>query len=440
MYNYARNYRNWAPQRRPLTRFRDSSLPITYGQDDEGNHADSDNHEDDDSINDSRQFGNEIQAIDYYAQRNEDYDRHDHSKSSTWNQDSKHNSVSRNSYQADTAPVRGRVQEYSTLPDEVVSAHSSSGDHDFAYSSAAGQEFGIFKKQNPEDGQQFRVFKNQHHGAGQDFRVFKTQDPENRQEFRVSMNRNPSGRQEFRLENQKFVEGDEFRFKNQNHGNRKEIRHNVQNYPAVQETQINSHNFGSGQTSAGTQDSRYNSQNFGGTHDLRYTTQIRNSGQETRLQIQNFGGGQDLRYNTHNSDGRYINQNSASGVQSSEPGFSAFPGKANNNRPHRETEHVAGGVDTTHANSDDLYYKAFRSFSFRKNPTRSGSRGQTGSFSGASFSDEGISHSSSPLFQTGSEHNDGRDYQWFNNGKRPNKDHDIGLFEGLEDINDRTGI
>jgi hypothetical protein len=439
MYNYARNYRNWAPQRRPLTRFRDSYLPITYGQEDEGNHADSDYHEDDDSINDFRPFGNEIQAIDYYAQRNRDYDRHDHSKSSTWYQDSKHDSVSRNSYQADNAPVRSRVQGYSTLPDEVISAHSPSGDHDFVYSSAAGQEFGIFKKENLEDGQQFRMFKNQNPGAGQDFRVFKTQDPENRQEFRVSINRNPSGRQKFRLENEKFVEGEEFRFKNQNPGSREEMRHNVWNHPALQETQINSHNFGSGQISAGTQNSRYNSQNFRGTHDFQYTTQIPHSGQE--IKIQNFGGGQDLRYNSHNSDGRYINQNSASGVQSSEPSFSAFPGKANNNRPHRETEHVAGGVDTSRANSEDLYYKAFRSFSFRKNPTHSGSKGgQRGSFSEASYSDEGISQSSSPSLQTGVKHSDGRNYQWFNNGKRPNKDHDIGLFEGLEDINDRTGI
>lgn len=427
MYNYARNYRNWAPQRRPLARFRDSYLPITYGQEDEDNHADSDNYEDDYSIHDSRPFGNEIQAIDYYARRNRDYDRHDQSKSSAWNQESRHDSVSRNSYQPDNAPVRSRVQGYSTLPDEVVSAHSPSGDHDFVYSSAAGQEFGIFKKQNLEDGQQFRAFKNHNPRAGQDFRVFNTQDPEKRQEFQ--------------LKDQKFGEGEEFRLKTQYPANREEVPHSVQNYPTVKETQINSHNFGSGQTSVGTQDSRYNSQNFRGTHDLQFTRQIPNSGQQTRLNIQNFGGGQNLRYNTHNSDGRYVNQNSASGVESGEPRFSTFPGKANNNRPHRETEHAAGGVDTSRANSEDLYYKAFRSFSFRKNPTHSGSKeGQRSSFSGASFSDEGISHSSPPSFQTGAEHSDGRNYQWFNNGKRPNKEHDIGLFEGLEDINDRTGI
>lgn len=441
MYNYARNYRNWVPQRRPHTRYRDSYLPITYGQEDDGNHADSDNQEDYDSNNDSTSFGNEIQAIDYYARRNRD-DRRDHSKSSTWNQDSRHDSVSRNSYQPDNTSVRSRVQGYSTLPDEVINAHSSSGDHDFVYSSATGQEFGIFKKQNLEDSQQFRLFKNQSPGAGQDFRVFKTQDPGNGQEFRVSVNHNPLGIQEFRLKNNKFREGEEFRFKNQNSGNREETRQNVQNYPAVQETQIDSHKFGSGQTSAGTQDSRYNNQNFRGTHEFQYTTQTPHSGQESRLKIQNFGGVQDLRYNTHNSAGRYVNQNSASGVQSSEPHFSAIPGKADNNRPHRETEHTAaGGVDTPRANSEDLYYKAFRSFSFRKNPTHSSSKGgQTGSFSGSSFSDEGISHSASPPFHSGVEHSDGHNYQWFNNRKRPNKDHDIGFFEGLEDINDRTGI
>jgi hypothetical protein len=271
--------------------------------------------------------------------------------------------------------------------------------------------------------------------------VFKTQDPGNGDEFPVSVNQNPQGRQEFRLKNQKFGEGEEFRFKNQNPGKREETRHNVQNYPAVQETQIDSHNFGSVQTSADTQDSRYNFQNFRGTHDLQYTTQIPHSGQKSSLKIHNFGGGQDPRYNTHNLAGRYINHNSASGVRSSEPSFSAIPGKANNNGSHRETEHTAGGVDTSRANSEDLYYKAFRSFSFRKNPTHSGNKGgQTGSFSGASFSGEGISHSSSPPFQSGVEQSGGHNYQWFNNGKRQNKDHDIGFFEGLEDINDRTGI
>jgi hypothetical protein len=427
MYNYARNYRNWAPQRRPHTRYRDSYLPITYDQEDDGNHADPHHQEEDDSSNDSRPFGNEIQAIDYYAQRNRDYDRHDHSKSSTWNQDSKHDYVSRNSYQPDSVPVRSRVQGYSTLPDEVISTQSSSGGHDFEYSSAAGQEFGIFKKQNPGNGQEFRVFKNQDHADGQEFRVLR--------------NRNPSGRQEFRLTNQNFGNGQEFRIQNHNSGNKHETRHNVQNYPVVQETQFNSPIFGSGQPSSGRQDSRYNSQNFRGTHESQYTTQVPHSGQESRLKIQNFGGGEDLRYNTHNSAGRYNNHNSASEVQSSEPGFDISHEKANNNRPHRVTEHSAGGADNSRANSEDLYYKAFRSFSFRKNPTHNGSKGEhLGSFSEASFSDKGISHSSSPSHQSGVEHSDGHNNQWFNNGKRPNKDHDIGFFEGLEDINDRTGI
>jgi hypothetical protein len=453
MYNYARNYRNWAPQRKPQARYRDSYLPITYGQEDDGNNADYVKQE-----SDSTPFANEIQEIDYYAQGNGDYDRHDHS----WNQNS------RNSHQADNAPVRNRAQGYSTLPDELISSHSSFGGHDFEYSSAAGQDFRVFKNQDPggsqdfrvfktqdpgvsqdlrvfksQDpgiGQDFRVFKTQNPGVSQDFRVFKTQDPGSSQDSRVPIGRNPSGRQEFRLKNHKFGEGEEFRFKNHNPGSSDEKQHYVQNYPDLQGTQINSPNFGGAQTSAGRHDSRYNGQNFRGTHELQYTTQIPHSGQEQRLQIQNFGRGQDLRYNTHNSAGRYRNQNSASGVQSSETTFSTFPGKDNNNPSHRETGHSAGGVENPHANSEDLYYKAFRSFSFRKTPSHSGSKGrETGSSSGTNFSDEGISQSSQS-FQSGIEHSDRHNNQRFNTGKQPNKDHDIGFFEGLEEVNDRTGI
>jgi hypothetical protein len=235
------------------------------------------------------------------------------------------------------------------------------------------------------------------------------------------MSRNPPGRQEFRLTNQNFWEGEDLRFKNQNSGSGEEKRQRIQNYPPLQETQINSPNFGSGQISAGSQDSRYNGQIFRGTHDSQHNTQISQSGQEHRLQIPKNVGGQDLRHNNFNSAGRYNNHNSAIGVQSSEPTFPAFPGKANNNPSQSERGHSAGGVDKSRANSEDLYYKAFRSFSFRKNPTDGGSRGrETGSSSGA--------------IPSGA-----RGHQQFSNGKRPNRDHDIGFFEGLEEVHDRTG-
>jgi hypothetical protein len=489
MHNYARNYRNWAPQRRPHTRYQQHPyFPIKDIQEDDGHHADSNYHEGEDSSNESRPFENEIRAIDYYAQRNRNYDRYDISKSSTWNQGSQHDDVSRNSYQADNPAAWSHKQGYSTLPDEFVNTHSSSENHDFR--STAREKFRVFNNQNPGDSQEFQLFNNQNPRDGQKFRVFNNQNPRDNQEFRVFNNQNPrdsqefifkhqnfddgqefrlknqnpvdseefrfqnqnfgngqefrfknqntADRQEFRLKNQNFGGGQEFRFKNHNSGNGQESRLNVQNYPAAQETQFNSHKFGSGPTSAVRQESRYNNQNFGGRHELQYTTHIQNSGQESRLKDQNLRGVQNLRYNTQNSAGRYNNQNSGSGAHDSDPSFYLSNGNLNTNRPHRGTEQSQDEAGNSHPNpnSDDLYYKAFRSFSFRRNPTQSGSKaGQFDSVSGGGV----IPQSSSPSHQSGVAHSD-RQNKWFNDGAGPNKDHDIGFFEGLEDINDKAGV
>jgi hypothetical protein len=416
-HNYAKTYRNWTPQHRPQTRYRDSYLPTREsGAHDgdhansylptgdslahDGDHADPDYSEYEDSATETRPFGNEIHAIDYYAKKYRNYDRHDRRKSNIRNRDSRHDYVSRNSYQPDNAAAQSRDNGYSTLPDDIVNSPSLSGGHDFPYTSAADQDFRVFKNQNPGQGQEFR-FNNQNFGDGQEFR-FKNQ--------------------------------------NQNSGNRQELQLNVQNFPAVRGTQLRGHTFGSGQRPAGRDDLRHNTQNVGWTHDLQYNTQTSPTGQESRLRNQNFWGQHDLQYNAQNSAGRYNNQNSASGTQSSEPGFPVSHGNANNNRPLRETEHNFGGVVNSRPSSEDLYYKAFRSFSFRKNPSHSSSKGQLDSFSGANFSNKHVPQTSSISYQSGIAHSDRQNNQWFDGRAAPNKDHDIGLFEGLEDINDGAGI
>jgi hypothetical protein len=429
MYNYAKNYRNWTPQHRPQKRYRDSYLhirdseahdgnqadsylPSGDSQKHDGNHADSDYNEYEDSATESRPFGNEIDAIDYYANKYRNYDRYDRRKSNIRNRDSQNEYVSRHSYQSDNAAVESRVKGYSTLPDEI-NTPSLSGGHDFQYTSAADQDFRAFKNQNPSDAQGVRVFKNHNSGHGQDFR----------------------------LNNQNFGDGQEFRFKNQNQnsGNKQELQFNAQNFPVVRATQFGGHTFGNGQRPAGRDDLRYNTQNVGGTNEFQYNTQTSQTGQESRLRNQNIWGEHDLRYNTQNSAGRYNDQNSASGVHGSETGFPVSHGHPNNNRPHRETEHNFGEVVNSHPTPEDLYYKAFRSFSFRKNPSPSSSKGQLDSFSGASFNNKHAPHTS-PSHQSGTAHSDRENNQWFNGRTGPNKDHDIGFFEGLEDINDGAGI
>lgn len=426
MYNYAKNYRNWTPQRRPLKRYRDSYLPIQQSQAQDGDHADSYlsigdtqehdwNHADsylpigdsqehdghhaysdyrdyDDSLTESRPFGNEIQAIDYYANRNRNPDRYNRRKSNLRNRDTQQDYVSRDSYQPDNAAVESRDKAYSTLPDEIINTHSSSGDHDFQYASAADQDF--------------QVFQNHNAGHGQDFG----------------------------FNNQNFGNGHEFRSKNQNQnsGNRQELRFNVNNFPALQGTQFSGHNLGNGQRTAGRDDVRYNTQTAGGANEVQYNTQSSQTGQESRSRNHHFGG-----FSTQNSAGRYNSQNSANGAHSREP---VSHGSSNNNRPHRETEHNFGEVANLRPTSEDLYYKAFRSFSFRKNPSHSSNKGQLDSFSGASFNSKLVPHSSPPPYQSGIAHSDRDNNQWFNGRTGPNKDHDIGFFEGLEDINDGVGI
>jgi hypothetical protein len=354
-------------------------------------HVEPGSHENEDSSHETRPFENEIHMIDYNAQMNRDYGRHDYGKSSTWNLDSQHHYISRNSYLPDSSAAGSHVQRYSTLPDEVINTQSSTGDHDLQYSSAAGQEFQLFNYQNPAD----------------------------RQAFQSSNNQYPADEHEFR-------------FKNQNSGNGQGSRFSVQNSPVAQNTRFNSHNFGSGQLHDGRQDSRYTGQNFGNRHQLQY------NGQESGLKNQNFGRSQDMRSNTQNPVGRYKNQNSASGEHSSESVFFTSHGNSGNKRPHRETEQGIGGAENFGPNSDELYYQAFRSFSFRRNPTESISKGtQSGSFSGGSFNGKGVPHSSVPSYQSGVAHGDRPSNKWFNGGNGSSKDHDIGFFEGLEDINDR---
>ena len=414
MYNYARNYRNWTPQHRPQKRHRDSYLSFGDKQAHDGDYADSDYHEYEDSVTEFTPFGNEIHAIDYYAKRYGNFDKYDRRNGNTRQRDRQRGYVRLNSYQPDNAAVESRVKGYSTLPDEIISSPISFAGHDFQYASAADQDFRAFKNQNPSDAQDFRVFKNHNAGHGQ----------------------------QFRFNNQNFADGQESRLKNQNQnsGNRQELRFEVPNFPAVQIAQFNGHSFGNGQRPAGRDDLRYKTQNVGGKHELQHNTQISQIGQESRLKNHNSGGEHDLRYNTQNSAGRYNNHNSASGVNSNESGFPVSHGNTNNNHSQRETVHNFGEEVNSRPTAEDLYYKAFRSFSFRKNPSHSSSKDLLDSLPGASFNNKHVLQTSSPSYQSGIAHSDRENNQWFNGRTGPNKDHDIGFFEGLEDINDGVGI
>jgi hypothetical protein len=413
MYNYAKNYRNWTPQHRPQKRYRDSYLPFGDSQGHDGDHAESEYQEYEDSVTESTPFGKEINAIDYYAKRYGNFYKYGRRKGNMQNRDSQHDYLSRNSYQPDSAAVESHIKGYSTLPDEIINSPTSSAGHDFQYVSAVDQDFREFKNQKPSDSQDFRMFKNNNAGHGQ----------------------------QFRFNNQNFGDGQDLQLnQNRNSGNRQELRFNVPNFPVVQGTQFSGHNFWNGQSPAGRDDLRYNTQTVGGTRELQYNTQISQIGQESRLRNKNIGGEHDLRYNTQNSAGRNNNQNSASGVHSNEPGFPVSHGNANNNHPHRETAHNFGEVVNSRPTSEDLYYKAFRSFSFRKNPSHSSSKDNFDSVSGASFSNKPVLQNSSPSYQSGIAQSDRENNQWFNGRTGPNKDHDIGFFEGLEDINDGVGI
>jgi hypothetical protein len=452
MYNYAKNYRNWTPQKR----YRDSYLSFGDSQGHDGDHADSGYYEYDDSVTESTPFGNEIHAIDYYAQRYGNFDKYDRRKGNIPHRDRQHDHVSLNSYQPDNAAFASRVKGYSTLPDEIITSPISSAGHGFQYISAADQDFRELKNQNPSDAQDFRVFKNQNPSDAQDFRVFKNQNPSDAQDFRVFQNQNPSDAQDFRVfknhntghgqqfrfNNQNFGDGQKNQHNNQNHnsGKRQELRFKVPNFPTVQGTQFSGHSFGNGQSPAGGDDLRYNPQTVGATHELQYNIRISQTGQESRLRNQNSGGEHDLRYNTQNSAGRYNNHKPASEVHSDESVFPVFHGNTNDNHSHRETVHNFGEVVNSRPTAEDLYYKAFRSFSFRKNPSHSSSTDQWDSLSGDSFNNKHVLETSSPSFQSGIAHSDRENNQWFNGRTGPNKDHDIGFFEGLEDINDGVGI
>jgi hypothetical protein len=438
MYNYARNYRNWAPQRSPRASYQQLSyFPVKNSQDDEEDIAGSIYQEGDDLSSESRPFEDEVRAIDYYARRNRNHVTHDGSQSKIWKQGIQHDDGSRNSYQPDNPTSWNHRQGYSTLPDEFINTHSSSGSHDFR--STAEQDFQAFNSQNPRDNQEFR-FKNQNLQDGQEFRL-KNQSPVDSKDLRFKNHIFANG-QEFRYKNQNFGGDQEFRFENHNSGKGQEPRLNVQNYRVVQETQSNSHEYGSEPTSAVRQISRHNTYNFGGRHELQHNTHIQNSDQESRLKDQHFRGTQNLRYNTQNSPGRYYVQNSGSGGYDSDKSFPTSNGNSNMNRPHRGTEQSQDGAGTSrpNPNSDDLYYKAFRSFSFRRNPTQSGSKvGQSHSFSGGGFNAGVVPQSSPPTYQNGAGHTD-RQNKWSNGDTGPSKDHDIGFLEGLEDINDRAGV
>jgi hypothetical protein len=173
---------------------------------------------------------------------------------------------------------------------------------------------------------------------------------------------------------------------------------------------------------------------------LQYNTRIPQTGQESRLRNQNSGGEHDLRYNTQNSAGPYNNHKSVSGAHSNEAGFPVSHGNTNDNHSHRETVYNFGEAVNSRPTAEDLYYKAFRSFSFRKNPSHSSSKDQMDSLSGGGFNNKHVLQTSSPSFQSGIAHSDRENNQWFNGRTGPNKDHDIGFFEGLEDINDGVGI
>ena len=418
MYNYARNYRNWSPQHRPHKRYRDSYLSFGDNQAHYDDYADSDYHEYEDSVTEFTPFGNEIHAIDYYAKKYGNFDKYGRRNGNTPYRDRQHDYFNLNSYQPDNAAVESRVKGYSTLPDEIINSPISSGGHDFQYTSAGDQDFRAFKNRHPSDAQDFRVIKNHNAGHGQ----------------------------QFRFNNQNFGDGQESRLKNQNQNSGKRQEFDLPIFPAVQRTQLNGHSFGigqsfgNGQSPAGRDDLRYNTQNIGGTHELQYNTPTFQTGQESRLRNQNSGGEHDLRYNNQNSADRYNNHNSASGVHNNESRFPVSHGNTNDNHSHRETVHNFGEVVKSRPTAEDLYYKAFRSFSFRKNPSHGSSKDQLDSLSGASFNNKHVLQTSSPSFHSGIAHSDRENNQWFNGRTGPNKDHDIGLFEGLEDINDGVGI
>jgi hypothetical protein len=413
MHNYAKNYRTWTPQHRPQKQYRDSFQPFADSQAHDGGHADVDSNEYEDSVTESTPFGNEIQAIDDNAKRYGNSDKYDRRKGNIWNRDRQQDHLSMISYKPDSAVVETRVKGYSTLPHEIINSPISPAGHDIQYSSAADQDFREFKIQNPSEVQGFRVFENHNAGHGQQFRF-------NNQNFRDG--------QESRLRNQ-----------NQNSGNRQELRFNVPNFPAEQGKPFSVHNFGNGQSPAGRDGLRYNTQPVGGTRELQYNIQISHTGHESGLRNQNFVGEHNPRYNIQNFSGRYNDQNSVSGVHSNQAGFPLSHGNANNNHPDIQTVHNFGEAVNFRPTADDLYHKAFRSFSFGKTPSHSSSKDQSDSFSGAGFNNKPVLQTSSPSYQSGTAHSKRENNQWFNGRTGPNKDHDIGFFEGLEDINDAVG-
>ncbi|XP_069703366.1 uncharacterized protein [Periplaneta americana] len=399
MYNYARNYRNWTPQRRPRRRYRGSYRPPAPSYED--------SREDEEASNESRPFENEIHAIDYYAQRNRDY--------RDWNHG---DHINRNSQQYDdSAAVGSHVQGYSTLPDEFIDTQHS-----------ARQDL--------------------QHGTGQDFRV-------NNQRFGGGLSTSVKGRQNTgvrqgtRFSNQNFGEGLEF----QNSQSEQELKTHNLNFGSGHEFsrgssngqsfKFNNRNFGNVKNFQGSSSGQEfkNNRNFGNVQDFQnsYTDEYlkyynQNFGQSTSFQNQNFGSRQKFQ----NSAGSHRNnfgeeQDSRYSTERSDYVLPSITIPPLSNRPNRETGQSTGVEGTfSRPSPDDVYYKAFRAFSFRKNPTPLGS-----SNAGKSNSD----FSGNPVAQhTNTQGSHQQVNQWFNQRKVPVQEHDIGFLEGLEDVNDGAGI
>ncbi|KAJ9575596.1 hypothetical protein L9F63_007530 [Diploptera punctata] len=156
MSNYAKNYRNWSPTRRPVRRYRDSYMNLYNSQESHENSEDnssqmdySEQEQEEDeysSIEPKPSFGNAIKEIDYYAKRNRDFARgsiYDSiSKSGTSRNGGRHRDTNypRDSYTGSES----HAETYSTLPDEFVNPPRSNvakGFQSNASNSYRGQHF-----------------------------------------------------------------------------------------------------------------------------------------------------------------------------------------------------------------------------------------------------------------------------------------------------------
>ncbi|PSN31414.1 hypothetical protein C0J52_27342 [Blattella germanica] len=327
MYNYAKNYRNWRPSRsrqRPWRRHRDSYFPSPsseeskYTSEEDSYQPDSDYNEDEYSSNESNSFDNDIQEIDYHAQRNRNYNNPANGVND-WNKGTEHN----NNYNSDHYKSGSHVQGYSTLPDEFINPPVPSDQHDYHSDyKSSNQDYSFGGRKEPE-------FSNSYKHSSEPVRGIHTSNVRQGNRFsnenidsglRTRYNRNNSPvKQEHGFDNQNFNRGHESRYNihddstkqktnfQNDHGDRFNNQYHDEPYNSGHETRLNSQKFRNGhepgfqsQKGGAQHDSRFNVQNFGTGHDSRFNTPNSGNGHDSRLKTPNFGTGHGSRLNSQN--------------------------------------------------------------------------------------------------------------------------------------------